>query len=347
MGGKRASGKRARAQLRARFKSEARAFQQHQRKKVGQGQRAAALAGRGGVTKAGARAGAHAHGAGAARGAAAFAVDGAAAAASASPQGRGLRSLRASHRVLEVGAGNFSFATALARRLAAQAQDAQGARARGAEDPGSEDEAEAAASEDTDAPAPSAPAANLVATSYDGEEELLRKYGDACDAVTELCLLGGCALHGVDAGELRKSLGRAAKAARGAGQPLPPFSAQGPFDHVVFLFPHHGAGIKSELHSVRASRELLLRFFASVGEVLEAGGAVHVAVKTGAPYDKWEVTKLAQNCGWRAVCGERFDPAAWPGYAHRRTLGFLEGKSAKENEEIAKGARVYTFERVG
>ena len=72
----------------------------------------------------------------------------------------------------------------------------------------------------------------------------------------------------------------------GSQRQEPQLSPLGPFDHVVFLFPHHGAGIKSEDHSVQRSRELLLAFFSSVPEVLAPGGQVHVTVKTGMPYEK-------------------------------------------------------------
>jgi 25S rRNA (uracil2634-N3)-methyltransferase len=44
-----------------------------------------------------------------------------------------------------------------------------------------------------------------------------------------------------------------------------------------------------------------------------------------------------------------FDPALYPGYAHRRTIGFKDGVSKKGNEEIVgrKGmARTWEFERV-
>ena len=41
-----------------------------------------------------------------------------------------------------------------------------------------------------------------------------------------------------------------------------------------------------------------------------------------------------------------FDPSEFPGYAHRRTIGFKEGISRNDSEELQRGggeARVYVF----
>jgi hypothetical protein len=40
-----------------------------------------------------------------------------------------------------------------------------------------------------------------------------------------------------------------------------------------------------------------------------------------------------------------FVPARWPGYRHRRTLGFAAGLSAEDNEDVAAaGARTFVFD---
>lgn len=38
-----------------------------------------------------------------------------------------------------------------------------------------------------------------------------------------------------------------------------------------------------------------------------------------------------------------FLPEAWAGYEHRRTLGFDEKLSARDSEELRKGAKTYVF----
>lgn len=42
----------------------------------------------------------------------------------------------------------------------------------------------------------------------------------------------------------------------------------------------------------------------------------------------------------------KFHVAAFPGYSHRRTLGFKEGLSPMNNEEIAGMARTFVFEKI-
>jgi 25S rRNA (uracil2634-N3)-methyltransferase len=56
-------------------------------------------------------------------------------------------------------------------------------------------------------------------------------------------------------------------------------------------------------------------------------------------------TKLAQP-KYRLLRSFEFVPAAYPGYSHRRTIGWREGKSFANNEEILgrKGkARTWEF----
>ncbi|KAG5460512.1 MAG: hypothetical protein BJ554DRAFT_7432, partial [Olpidium bornovanus] len=120
----------------------------------------------------------------------------------------------------------------------------------------------------------------------------------------------------------------------------------------VFNFPHTGSGIKDQDRNVRANQELLLSFFASAAGLLaarapggppgDAGGEILVTVKSGKPYDLWRVKDLGKRAlpaaagAPRLVCKTSFafDPALYPGYAHRRTAGFAEGLSAAANEEI-------------
>ena len=39
----------------------------------------------------------------------------------------------------------------------------------------------------------------------------------------------------------------------------------------------------------------------------------------------------------------QFEPGAFPGYEHRRTLGFLQGSSVGNNAEIAGKSRTYVW----
>eukprot|EP00976_Prorocentrum_cordatum_P085439 1186093-Prorocentrum_minimum.AAC.2 len=60
--------------------------------------------------------------------------------------------------------------------------------------------------------------------------------------------------------------------------------------------------------------------------------------------------KGASHPPWQGTLSQstmlKFDEQAFPGYTHRRTLGFKDGMSKGENQEIAGQARTYVFERV-
>ncbi|KAI9322748.1 hypothetical protein BX666DRAFT_1898086 [Dichotomocladium elegans] len=64
-------------------------------------------------------------------------------------------------------------------------------------------------------------------------------------------------------------------------------------------------------------------------------GEIHITIKTCKPYDLWDVKGLAKTSGYLAVKSTLpFNPAFYPGYEHRRTLGFREGVSKDKNAEI-------------
>lgn len=75
-------------------------------------------------------------------------------------------------------------------------------------------------------------------------------------------------------------------------------------------------------------------------------GTFLVTLLHQAPYTHWELSKLATKppavCPgthdpqprYRLIRSFEFVPDAWPGYAHRRTIGWREGLSKKHNEEI-------------
>lgn len=96
-------------------------------------------------------------------------------------------------------------------------------------------------------------------------------------------------------------------------------------------------------------------------------GSVLVTLRNASPYTLWDVPTLAKHvdkvlpvvaasapalprgqkvphahdvarCGryvlWRSFV---FDPDAWPGYSHRRTIGWIEGKSTGNNEDLRRG----------
>jgi 25S rRNA (uracil2634-N3)-methyltransferase len=114
-----------------------------------------------------------------------------------------------------------------------------------------------------------------------------------------------------------------------------------------------GAGIKDQDRNIRVNQELLLAFFASAKSFLTSreygdtvNGEIHVSLKSGEPYDSWQVRKLARTHSLECTRSMAFRTECYPGYTHRRTLGFKEGVSASGNEEIMdKNPRMLIFAR--
>ncbi|KAI8970364.1 hypothetical protein BDF20DRAFT_980148 [Mycotypha africana] len=197
-------------------------------------------------------------------------------------------------------------------------------------------------------------AGNLVATCYDSEETLYEKYGDeAKDNIKLIQEYDGTVYFGVDCTNLPKHIKR------------------NKYTKIVFNFPHAGAGIKDQDRNVLANQKLLKAFFDSVepllskaGEVQEvlnvandkdtAGGdelipdgEIHVTLKTCKPYNLWAIKELVKAKGILAAKATLpFSPDDFPGYEHRRTLGFKEGVSKGANAEIlASMPKTFIFVR--
>ena len=62
----------------------------------------------------------------------------------------------------------------------------------------------------------------------------------------------------------------------------------------------------------------------------------------GQPYELWNVRDLARHSGFRVEKSFKFQPPAYPGYEHARTLGNIEGGGGWKGEE--RPARTYIFE---
>ncbi|KAI8050659.1 uncharacterized protein B0P05DRAFT_480353 [Gilbertella persicaria] len=206
-------------------------------------------------------------------------------------------------RILLVGEGNFSFARSLCENYLEE----------GAE--------------------------HLTATCYDSEQVLYEKYGDEVKENIEFVReFGGIVLFDVDATDFPKEIKKSK------------------YTKIVFNFPHAGAGIKDQDRNVIANQKLLNGFFDAASPLLSKStdqpvetsdhlrieddgpipeGEIHVTLKTVKPYNLWAVKSLVKAKGVLAVKGTApFYVDDFPGYEHRRTLGFKEGLSKGANAEI-------------
>lgn len=177
----------------------------------------------------------------------------------------------------------------------------------------------------------------MVATCYDSKEDLNEKYNDANENIQAIEDLGGKVLYQIDATKLAS---------------LKQFKGKR-FDKIVFNFPHVGAGIKDQDRNILTNQKLIQSFFDNAAELLTSrilyddlnDGEILVTIKSGNPYDLWDIKKLAKSTGKLITkTSYYFNPNLYPGYHHRRTIGFEEGISKSENEEIIdKNCRTYVF----
>ncbi|GAX81559.1 hypothetical protein CEUSTIGMA_g8987.t1 [Chlamydomonas eustigma] len=182
----------------------------------------------------------------------------------------------------------------------------------------------------------------ITATCFDTEQEVQRKYPDAARHMATVKDLGGIVLHGVDATKL--GLHEGLKAGRSNGR----------FSKIVFNFPHAGAGIKDQDRNILTNQHLLAGFFSSArqflssplsgvqytaqGPITPPSGQILVTLKTGIPYDDWGLVSLGKAAGYFVHHCTEFKSEFYPGYEHRRTIGWdatkegnveIEGKACK------------------
>ncbi|KAI9278672.1 hypothetical protein BDA99DRAFT_554290 [Phascolomyces articulosus] len=233
-------------------------------------------------------------------------------------------------RVLLIGEGNFSFARSLAENYM------------------------------KDNPS------NIVATCYDSEQVLYEKYADeAKNNLAILKELGVTVLFDIDGTKLHKykdlrknrytriifNFPHAGSGIKDqdhnvrANQKLlnefftsatPLLSTEG---QISRFHP-----IKSQQYEEEEEEndEALLEGFKDLEEEDESEeplpeGEMHITIKTCKPYNLWDVRTLAKTTGRLAIKTTfPFHPDIYPGYEHRRTLGFKQGVSKGENAEIVQ-----------
>ncbi|KAF7142093.1 hypothetical protein RHSIM_Rhsim06G0233200 [Rhododendron simsii] len=173
-----------------------------------------------------------------------------------------------SHKILLVGEGDFSFSLSLAQSFGS--------------------------------------ASNIVASSLDSYDDLIKKYKQAESNLVKLGKLGAELFHGVDATTMK----------------LHTDLKMRKFNRIIFNFPHAGFyGKEDDILLIMMHRYVVHGFLRNARGMLGANGEIHINHKTTFPYNRWNLVELAsQNC--LALIGYvDFKAEDYPGYKNKRGEG--------------------------
>ncbi|CAH2033434.1 unnamed protein product [Thlaspi arvense] len=203
------------------------------------------------------------------------------------------------HQMLLVGEGDFSFSCSLATRFGS--------------------------------------ASNIIASSLDSYDDVVRKYKNARSNLETLKRLGAILLHGVDATRLQ----------------LHPDLNRRRYDRVIFNFPHAGFHSKeSDPYLIQKHRNLVFGFFHGASRMLRADGQVHVSHKNKAPFCDWNLEELASKCSLVLVQCAAFEKSMYPGYENKRGDGsrcdqpFLLGECTTFKFRVSRVAKELYAEKL-
>ncbi|KAJ3156770.1 hypothetical protein HDU86_003536 [Geranomyces michiganensis] len=161
--------------------------------------------------------------------------------------------------------------------------------------------------------------ANIVATSFDSLKDATAKYPSVPATLKELKATGATILHGIDATRLATS------------KPLiADTTASGPFDRVIFQFPHKGGSAPED---VAENRAMLKAFLSQVQSHLAANAEVHITLRDTPFYAKWNAQTVGDACGMcmmRRVPFQSREFAAL-GYTPQRTNPAVREAPTSEN----------------
>ncbi|KAG6690059.1 uncharacterized protein LOC122282800 isoform X1 [Carya illinoinensis] len=169
------------------------------------------------------------------------------------------------HQILLVGEGDFSFSLSLARSFGS--------------------------------------ASNILASSLDSYDVVIKKYKAAKSNLENLEKLGASLLHGVDATRMKYHTDLKMRK----------------FNRIVFNFPHVGFyGKEDNEELIKMHRDLVNGFFSNAKGMLRANGEIHVNHKTTAPFCKWNIGELASKNSLVLVGCVDFKKEDFPGYNNKR-----------------------------
>ncbi|XP_009605900.1 uncharacterized protein At4g26485-like [Nicotiana tomentosiformis] len=149
-------------------------------------------------------------------------------------------------------------------------------------------------------------ASNIVASSLQSHDEVIKMYKNGKLNLEKLKSLEGTVLHGVDATKMQ----------------LHPDLANRKFDRLIFNFPHAGFhGSENNNRLIHLHRNLVVKFFGSARKRLRPDGEVHVTHKTTHPFCCWDLAVLASAQSLTCIASADFNIKNYPGYNNKRGGG--------------------------
>lgn len=145
---------------------------------------------------------------------------------------------------------------------------------------------------------------NLIATSYDSYEALVKKYVDAAANTQQITSLGSIVLHSVDATNLQETLKLPAHCTTsGPNDTDRSFATQNDekFDRIIFQFPLVYAmpdkkSFEADPDPCIRNRRLIREFFHSAYHLLrDERSQIHISSKETRPYLEWNIETLAKG----------------------------------------------------
>ncbi|CAA0815405.1 Domain of unknown function (DUF2431 [Striga hermonthica] len=171
-------------------------------------------------------------------------------------------------RILLVGEGDFSFSTCLARSFGL--------------------------------------APNMISTSLNSEEFLVKNYDCALPNIIELGVRKCKVMHEIDATLIANH----------------EFLGAIKFDRIIFNFPFAGFFGSMPLDSqLRRHRRLVSLFLKNAKEMLSENGEIHISHKTNGVHAEWKLESMASSHGLMLVEAVDFKLHHYPGYNTKRGFG--------------------------